>query len=40
VVGIGLSVGDQFDTMAKRVQKALIGDNGTGGSYAKSVRIV
>ena len=39
-VGIGLSVGDRFDTMAKRVQKALIGDNGTGGSYAKSVRIV
>ena len=39
-MGIRLSVGDRFDTMAKRVQKALIGDNGTGGSYAKSVRIV
>lgn len=39
-VGIGLSVGDRYDTMAKRVQKALIGDDGTGGSYAKSIRIV
>lgn len=39
-VGIGLSVGDRYDTMAKRVQKALIGDDGAGGSYAKSMRIV
>ena len=39
-VGIGLSVGDRYDTMAKRVQKTLIGDDGAGGSYAKSIRIV
>jgi hypothetical protein len=39
-VGIGLSVGDRYDTMAKRVQKALIGDDGAGGSYTKSIRIV
>nr|WP_314609480.1 phage minor head protein [uncultured Lachnoanaerobaculum sp.] len=39
-VGIGLSVGDRYDTMAKRVQKTLIGDDGTGGSYAKSIRII
>ena len=39
-VGVGLSVGDRYDTMAKRVQKTLIGDDGAGGSYAKSIRIV
>ncbi len=38
-VGVGLSQGDRYDTMARRIQKELIGDDGSGGSYAKSVRI-
>lgn len=38
-VGVGLSVGDRYDTMARRIQTALIGPDGAGGSYAKSVRI-
>lgn len=38
-VGVGLSVGDRYDTMAKRIQTVLIGPDGAGGSYAKSVRI-
>lgn len=38
-VGVGLSVGDRYDTMARRIQTTLIGPNGTGGSYFKAVRI-
>ena len=38
-VGVGLSVGDRYDTMAKRVQTTLAGPNGTGGSYSKAIRI-
>lgn len=38
-VGVGLSVGDNYTTMAKRIQTTLIGPDGAGGSYAKSVRI-
>lgn len=38
-VGVGLSQGDRYDTMARRIQTALIGPDGAGGSYAKSVRI-
>lgn len=37
-VGVGLSVGDNYTTMAKRFQTALIGPDGADGSYAKSVR--
>ena len=38
-VGVGPSVGDNYTTMAKRIQTTLIGPDGAGGSYAKSVRI-
>lgn len=39
-IGVGLSNGDNYQTMTKRVQHALVGDDGRGGGYAKSVRIV
>lgn len=38
-VGVGLSEGDNYTTMAKRIQKELIGPDGSGGSYYKAVRI-
>ena len=38
-VGVGLSEGDNYTTMAKRIQKELIGPDGSGGSYSKAVRI-
>lgn len=38
-VGVGLSEGDNYTTMAKRIQKELIGPDGAGGSYYKAVRI-
>ena len=38
-VGVGLSEGDNYSTMARRIQKELIGRDGSGGSYYKSIRI-
>lgn len=38
-VGVGLSEGDNYTTMAKRIQKELIGPDGAGGSYYKAIRI-
>ena len=38
-VGVGLSQGDRYDTMARRIQQTLIGPDGAGGSYYKAVRI-
>ena len=38
-VGVGLSEGDNYSTMARRIQKELIGPDGAGGSYYKAVRI-
>lgn len=38
-VGVGLSEGDRYSTMARRIQKELIGPDGAGGSYYKAVRI-
>lgn len=38
-VGVGLSEGDNYTTMAKRIQKELVGPDGSGGSYSKAIRI-
>lgn len=38
-VGVGMANGDRYDTMARRIQETLIGPDGAGGSYYKSVRI-
>ncbi len=36
----GLTNGDRYDQMIKRVSKVLSGDNGSGGYYGKAVNIV
>lgn len=37
---IGLTNGDRYEDMVKRVQNVLAGDNGTGGYYGKACNIV
>lgn len=39
-INIGLMTGERYDTMAKKVKKAISGDDGRGGSYGKAMNIV
>nr|DAD77061.1 MAG TPA: minor capsid protein [Siphoviridae sp. ct0d96] len=38
-VGVGLSQGDRYDTMTRRIAETLAGADGAGGYYGKAVRI-